>query len=146
MMHGMARPDRPGDRRRTRPRLPATLVALLALDAVAILALWAGSLRSGAFEQGVFAYQLEGTVPFFHLAAELGMAVAVLVGSAGWLAAARWSLPVLTFAAGMLSYGAVNALGWALHNDVAMAVPMAVTLALAGWLLADRIRAGRTEA
>jgi len=122
-------------------RLPALLVGLLALDALAVLAIWGLSLAGGAFEEGLFAYQLEGTVPIFHLTAEIGMAVAALVGVVGWLRRAAWATPVLTFAAGMLAYGAVNALGWALHNDPATAIPMAVTVVLAGWLLAARIRA-----
>jgi hypothetical protein len=122
-------------------RVPALLVGLLALDAFAILAIWGLALAGGAFEEGLFAYQLEGTVPIFHLTAEIGMAVAALVGVVGWLRRAAWATPVLTFAAGMLTYGAVNALGWALHNDPATAVPMGITLVLAGWLLAARIRA-----
>jgi hypothetical protein len=144
-MESMSPADRTSDGATDRRRgrlLPRLLVALLTLDAAGILAIWAASLRAGAFSDGLFAYQLEGAVPFFHLAAEVGMAAAVLVGVAGWLAAARWSLPVLTFAAGMLTYGAVTSLGWALHNDVALAVPMALTVALAGWLLVARIRAG----
>jgi hypothetical protein len=121
-------------------------VALLALDALAVLAIWGLSLAGGAFEEGLFAYQLEGTVPVFHLAAEIGMAVAALAGVAGWLGRTAWATPVLTFAAGMLTYGAVNALGWALHNDPATAIPMAVTLVLAAWLLAARLRAAAPRA
>lgn len=121
--------------------VPALLVGLLALDALAVLAIWGLSLAGGAFEEGLFAYQLEGAVPIFHLAAEIGMAVAALVGVVGWLRRAAWATTVLTFAAGMLTYGAVNALGWALHDDPATAIPMAITLVLAGWLLAARIRA-----
>lgn len=84
-------------------------------------------------------------MPFFHLLAEVAMAVVALVGATAWLTGVRWSGPVLTFAAGMLSYGAVNAFGWALHNDPAMAMPMGLTLLLAAWLLAERVR-GRGEA
>ena len=49
---------------------------------------------------------------------------------------------MLTFAVGMMAYGAVNSLGWALHNDVAVVAPMAVTLATAVWLLVVLVRAG----
>lgn len=105
------------------------------------MAIWVSSLRAGAFHEGLLRYQLEGSVPIFHLAAEFGMAIIALIGVAGWLSAARWSLPVLTFAAGMLTYGAVNSLGWAIHNDAILAVPMGVTLATAAWLMLDRIRA-----
>jgi len=43
--------------------------------------------------------------------------------------------PILTFAAGMLRYGAVNLLGWALHNDVTLAIPMGIAVVSAGWLM-----------
>lgn len=138
-------PSAQGPDRSRASRLPRLLVLLLAADALGVLVIWTISLRRGAFADGAFAYQLEGTVPFFHLLAEVGMAVVALVGAAAWLAGARWSVPVLTFAAGMLSYGAVNAFGWAIHNDPAMVLPMGLTLLLAVWLLAHRVR-GRDAA
>jgi|GEM_PF-3079310 len=35
----------------------------------------------------------------------------------------------------MLRYGAVNLLGWALHNDVTLAIPMGIAVVSAGWLM-----------
>lgn len=141
MAHSILASGAPAERQRARS-IPRLLTALVALEGLGVLAIWVGSLRAGAFSEGWFAYQLQGTVPFFHLAAEVGMAIVALVGVVGWLAAARWSTPVLTFAVGMMAYGAVNSLGWALHNDVAMAAPMAITLATAVWLLVVLVHAG----
>jgi len=118
------------------------LLGLLALDAAGVIGIWIASLRRGAFEQGLFTYQLEGNVPIFHLAAEFGMALATLVAIAGWAAGRPWARPLLPFALGMLSYAAVNALGWALHNDVTTAAPMLLTLALAAVAMAKLIGAG----
>ena len=118
------------------PRLPRWLVAMLALEGIGVLALWAASLRADAFGDGLFAYQLQGTVPILHVSAEVGMAAALLVGAIGAVRSARWSTPVLTFAAGMLAYGAVNSLGWALHNDAILLLPMAIALGSATCILA----------
>jgi len=133
-------PERAG--RERRPRLGPVLLVLLALDAVGVIGLWIVSLRQGAFERGLFPYQLEGTVPIFHLAAEFGMALATLFAVAGWAAGRAWARPLLPFALGMLSYAAVNALGWALHNDVTTALPMLATLVLAVLTMAMIIGAG----
>ena len=119
---------RPRVTRRAGRRLPTLLIVLFALVGIGVLVIWAVSLRAGAFDDGLFVYQQQGSVPIFHLVAEVGMAFAALAGVVGWLAAARWATPVLTFAAGMLTYGAVNSLGWALHNDAALAVPMGIAL------------------
>jgi len=35
----------------------------------------------------------------------------------------------------MLRYGAVNLLGWALHNDVTLAITMRIAVVSAGWLM-----------
>ena len=133
------------ERRATReplPHLGPVLLPLLALDAVGVIGIWIASLRRGAFEKGLFTYQLEGNVPIFHLAAELGMALVTLVAVVGWAAGRAWARPLLPFALGMLSYAAVNSLGWALHNDVATAAPMLATLVLAALTMAVLIGAG----
>jgi len=124
------------------PRLGPVLLLLLALDALGVIGIWTLSLRRGAFEEGLFTFQLQGNVPIFHLAAELGMALVTLVALAGWAAGRAWARPLLPFALGMLSYAAVNSLGWALHNDAATAAPMVATLVLAALTMGVLIRAG----
>lgn len=140
-----ARRARPSKDRTRSQRLPFLLVALLAVEAVGVITIWVSSLRAGAFSDGVFAYQLEGSIPAFHLVAEFGMATALLVGVAGWFAGARGSSSILTFAAGMLTYGSVNALGWAVHNDVVLTIPMGIALVSAAWLMVVRLRGERLE-
>lgn len=135
-------PSRRAATREPLPRLGPVLLVLLALDAAGVIGIWIASLRQGAFEQGLFTYQLEGNVPIFHLAAEFGMALATFFAVAGWAADRAWARPLLPFALGMLSYAAVNSLGWALHNDVATAAPMLATLVLAALTMTLLIGAG----
>lgn len=59
------------------------------------------------------------------------MATITLVGLWARWTARSWGRGVLLFGLGMLGYSALNSLGWAVHNDVATAVPMVVTLVLA---------------
>jgi hypothetical protein len=95
----------------------------------AVIALWTWTFASGSgWERGLFVYQ-NGNIPIFHVLAELGMACTVLLGLQGWRRGLRWGLAVTTLGAGMFGYSAINSLGWALHNDVVLAIPM-----LASWI------------
>lgn len=97
------------------------------LMSVAILGLWGASFASGkTWEGGLFAYQ-NGNIPIFHLAAECGMSVIVLVGVVGWVRGFRWGRTVTVFGAGMFGYSAINSFGWALHNEPALTIPMSLS-------------------
>lgn len=111
-------------------RFQNVVFALLALDCVGVFAIWMASLSEGAFEEGLLTYQLQGTVPAYHLVAEATMASVTLLGLGAHWAGRRWGNGVLLLGLGMMSYAAVNSLGWALHNDPWTAVPMIATLAL----------------
>jgi uncharacterized membrane protein len=116
---------------RPSPRLRPWLLALVALDGLAIIAIWAVNLAQGAFDEGILTYQLQGTVPLYHLIAELTMALVLLTAVLGWATGRGWARAVLPFGLGMGTYAAINALGWAFHNDPVTAVPVLVTIVLA---------------
>lgn len=139
-------PNREQGHRRARlrpsPGLRPWLLAIVALDGLAVIAIWAVNIARGAFEEGIFSYQLQGAVPIYHLVAELSMALVLLTAVFGWATGRAWARAVLPFGLGMATYAAVNALGWAFHNDPATAVPMLVTIVLALPVLAAMIRTG----
>ena len=98
------------------------------LNCLAIFVLWAVTLATGhGWQQGLFAYQ-NGNIPIFHLVAELSMAIVTLAGLVGWLRARRWGPPLALLGAGMFGYSAVNSMGWAIHNQPALAIPMGLSL------------------
>lgn len=105
------------------------LIALLFLDSVGIFWIWGVALVDGAFQDGLFAYQ-EGNIPIFHLTAEFGMALVTLAGLYGWWHDRSWGRGITLLGMGMFTYSAVNSMGWAIHNDVALAIPMIATLLL----------------
>ncbi|HIQ06804.1 MAG TPA: hypothetical protein EYH31_14185 [Anaerolineae bacterium] len=107
------------------------LIAFLLLDSIAIFGIWAISLTSGAFEESLLTYQLQGTVPAGHLVAEFLMASVTLAGAIGWGVGARWGRGLTLFGLGMFTYSSINSLGWALYNDPAVAIPMVLTLGVA---------------
>ena len=107
------------------------LIAFLLLDSIAIFGIWAISLTSGAFEEGLLTYQLQGTVPAGHLVAEFLMAGVTLAEAIGWGVGARWGRGLTLFGLGMFAYSSINSLGWALYNDPAVAIPMVLTLGVA---------------
>ncbi len=110
--------------RTTWRRLPA---AFFLLDGIGILAIWALSLRDGAFAQGLLAFQ-DGNYPLLHLTAESLMGVLAIVAGLGLWRGAAWGRGMALLASGALAYSAINSAGWALYHDPVLAVPMAVTL------------------
>jgi hypothetical protein len=121
-------------------RVERILLALVAIDCLAVVAIWKANLAGGAFPAGLFAYQLEGTVPIFHLTAEFLMAGVTVVGLLGLWRRRAWGPVVLLLGLGMFAYSAINALGWALHNDPSTAVPMFATLLLVALLVPTMVR------
>jgi branched-subunit amino acid permease len=104
------------------------------LNCLALFALWGVSLATGhAWERGLFAYQ-DGNVPVFHLVAELSMAVVMLVGLLAWWRRREWGPLLALVAAGMFGYSGVNSMGWALHNDPVLPVPMGLSVIGLAWL------------
>ncbi|MGY4707293.1 hypothetical protein ACVNPS_06010 [Candidatus Bipolaricaulota sp. J31] len=103
------------------------LTAFLILDGVAILGIWGINLAGGAFAEGLFVYR-EGNLPILHLTAEFLMAGAALAAGIALWAGVHWGRGLALFALGTLAYSGINSLGWALHNDPAQAIPMALTL------------------
>lgn len=138
----MPTPTRGSQKRllRPSPRLRPWLLAIVAIDGLAIIAIWAVNLARGAFQEGILAYQPQGAVPIYHLIAELSMALALLTAVPGWATGRTWARAVLPFGLGMGTYNAVNALGWAFHNDPATAIPMLATIVLALPVLVAMIR------
>ena len=99
------------------------------LNSIAIFVLWAVTLAQGqGWERGLFVYQ-NGNIPVFHLAAECVMACVTLLGLIAWLRRRSWGPSTALIGAGMFGYSAINSLGWALHNQVALALPMLLSLA-----------------
>jgi hypothetical protein len=111
------------------------LIILLVLSCVGVFAIWMVELAGGAFDEGIFTYQLQGNIPIFHLIAEYGMAIVLLIGAVGWWQNRGWGRGVTLFGLGMFSYAAINSMGWALHNNVAVALPMVAVLLLAALAL-----------
>jgi len=103
------------------------LIVFLLLDGVAIFGIWGINLAGGAFTDGLFVYR-DGNLPILHLTAEFLMAGAALAAGIALWAGARWGWRLALFALGTLAYSGINSLGWALHNDLAQAVPMGLTL------------------
>lgn len=98
------------------------------LQCAGVVAFWALVLSRGAgWSEGLLVYQ-NGNIPLFHLVAELAMAVVVAVGLVGWRGRRTWGPPLALVGAGMFGYSAINSMGWAIHNDPVLAVPMVVSL------------------
>ncbi len=98
------------------------------LNSLAIFVLWAVTLATGhGWTQGLFAYQ-NGNIPIFHLVAESSMAIVTLAGLVGWQLARRWGPPLALVGAGMFGYSAINSMGWAIHNQPALTIPMGLSL------------------
>lgn len=100
------------------------VLGFYALASLGIFALWTLNLARGAWEQGIFKYQLTGNIPVFHLTAEFLMALITLAGILGLAANRRWGQLVFVLGIGMFLYSAINSFGWALHNDLAQGIPM----------------------
>ena len=109
-------------------RLKQLVLGFYALASLGIFVIWIINLLNGAWEQGIFAYQLTGSIPVFHLAAEFLMALVTLAGITGLAANRRWGRSVFLLGVGMFTYSAINAFGWALHNDLAQGIPMILSV------------------
>jgi hypothetical protein len=105
--------------------------ALIALDGLAILALWVVSLTSGAFGgiAGLFVYQ-EGNFPILHIIAEVLMGTLALVSGIGLMRRKPWARGLALAALGMLGYSSINSAGWPIRNDPSLLAPMVATLTL----------------
>jgi hypothetical protein len=71
------------------------------------------------------------SVIFFHLVAEFLMATLPAVGAVAWWYGRHWGPQVMVLGLGASAYASLNAIGWALVNQVALAIPMALGLAVA---------------
>ena len=113
------------------PRRRPVLASFLFLNSLAVFVIWPALLSNGAFPKGLTAYQMEGTIPILHLVSEFLMALITIAGAtAMWLGDKR-AEKITLLGLGMFLYSAINSLGWKLHNQFLMALPMIVTLILA---------------
>jgi hypothetical protein len=102
------------------------LISLLIISGLAMFGVWAKLLPKRPFPEGLLAYQMDGMVPAFHLAAEFMMAAITIVGAIGWAVGAAWGPVVAVFGLGFFTYSSINSLGWALHNSKSLAIPMII--------------------
>lgn len=133
------------------PRKPRALWEKIVLgywtvNSLSIFVLWTTAFVTGSeWKDGLFAYQ-NGNIPIFHLTAECLMAVTTLAGLVAWNGGRDWGPLLALVGAGMFGYSAVNSMGWALHNDRTLAVPMTLTLVGLPPLLALAVKGRRTGA
>ena len=99
------------------------LAGFLGFTGAGIIRYWVRWLRQGNLKQGLRTVEGDSYMAL-HVAAEVTTGVASVVAAIGLVTGKAWATMAAAFALGMMAYSTVNALGWALHNDRKLVLPL----------------------
>ena len=99
------------------------LSGFLGFTGAGIIRYWVGWLRKGNLNEGLRTVEGDSYVAL-HVAAEVLAGLASVVAAIGLVTGRAWATIAAAFALGMVVYSTINALGWALHNERKLALPL----------------------
>lgn len=107
----------------------AIFIGVFTLLSLAVYAIWVANFVTGAASLAhALTPSTETGIPLFHYVAEFLMATITLVGLLGLWRRASWGYGLTLVGLGMFGYSALNALGWAVVNDMRQGIPMIVAI------------------
>jgi hypothetical protein len=99
------------------------LAGFLGFTGAGIIRYWVGWLRKGNLKEGLRTVEGDSYVAL-HVAAEVLAGLASVVAAIGLVTGRAWATIAAAFALGMVVYSTINALGWALHNERKLVLPL----------------------
>jgi hypothetical protein len=99
------------------------LAGFLGFTGAGMVRYWLRWLRQGNLKQGLQTVEGDSYVAL-HVAAEVLAGLASVVAAIGLVAGRAWATIAAAFALGMVAYSTINALGWALHSDRKLVLPL----------------------
>ena len=104
-------------------RRSRALAGFLGFTGAGMMRYWLGWLRRGNLKQGLRTVEGDSYIAL-HVAAEVLTGLASVVAAIGLVTGRAWASIAAAFALGMVAYATINALGWALHNDRKLVLPL----------------------
>lgn len=99
------------------------LAGFLGFTGAGMLRYWLRWLRQGKLKDGLQTVEGDSYIAL-HVAAEVLTGLVSVIAAIGLVTGRARATIAAAFALGMVAYSTINALGWALHNDRKLVLPL----------------------